>query len=483
MSLLRPAISVLGLVLLILSLLMLLPLGLALLLGSDNLLAFLYSIGISVGLGSLCLLVGPRDIERILPRQMFLVTGICWLGVSLISALPYVFGEGHMTWVDAIFEAISGVTTTGSTVIFGIEDLSDDLLLWRSMTQWIGGLGIIGMAVAIFPYLRVGGMRLFQTESSDWTVVATGQVRQIAWKIIQIYLSLSAACALTYWLLGMNWFDAINHAMTTVSTGGYSTTDASFGRFSTLPLMWASIVFMLSGALPFMLYFHSLHSRKPLIFQDQQVRGLMLILLFVVIAMMTARLMGGERSDTFVWITHSVFNLVSVITTTGYASQDYTLWGSGAVMIFFCLTFVGSCSGSTSGGVKIFRFQLLAIITREQMIKSVHPVAFVKRQYNNRQVGDGILVSTISYLFLVLVCFTAFSLALSATGLDIVTSLTGAATALANVGPGLGDTIGPAGNFSSLNDVAKLLLCFAMLLGRLEFVTLLIFFSPAFWKW
>ena len=483
MSLLRPALNVLGLVLLLLAQLLILPLILALVDHSSNRLAFGYSIAITLACGGLCLLVSRQRIERISPRQMFMVTGLSWVVVSVMSGLPFVLGETHMDIVDAIFEATSGITTTGSTVLKNLDHLPRDILLWRSLTQWLGGLGIIGMAVAIFPYLRVGGMRLFQTESSDWTENSTGRARLIAWKIVRTYIVLSILCALTYWLLGMDWFNSVNHAMTTISTGGYSTSDSSFGQFQSLSFLWAGIVFMLASAIPIVLYFQSIRARRWLITSDQQVRGLLLIALIVILLLIGVRLLEGVENYDFELISHSVFNIVSVITTTGYASQDYTLWGEAAVILIFCLTFVGGCSGSTSGGVKIFRFQLLGLLTREQTIRSVHPVATIKRHYNQRPVGENVLVSTISYFFIVMLCLAFFSIALAATGLDLVTSLTGAATTLMNVGPGLGNIIGPAGNFSGLNEVAKILLCFAMLLGRLEFLTLLVIFSPAFWKW
>ena len=282
MLLLRPALAVLGLVLNILAALLLLPLLLALIDHSPNILAFAYSIAVTIGLGMLCILGSRKRTERITPRQMFLVTGLNWIVVSIISGLPFIFGI-HMRFVDAIFEATSGITTTGSTVLTGIENLPRDLLLWRSLTQWIGGLGIIGMAVAIFPYLRVGGMRLFQTESSDWTENASGRAREVAWKIVRTYLMLSVLCALTYWVLGMDWFNAVNHAMTTISTGGYSTSDASFAQFSSLPLWWAGSFFMLASAIPIVLYYQSIHARRWLIFSDQQVRGLLLIVALVVL--------------------------------------------------------------------------------------------------------------------------------------------------------------------------------------------------------
>jgi trk system potassium uptake protein TrkH len=483
MSLFRPALTVLGLVLLIVALIMLLPLALALIDGTADRLAFLFSALITAGIGLVCFFTGGRGIERISPRQMFMVTGLNWIMVCLVSALPFILGSSELTVVDAIFEATSGITTTGSTVIAGLDHLPRDILLWRSLMQWLGGLGIIGMAVAIFPYLKVGGMRLFQTESSDWTEVSAARVRQVAWNVVRSYLVLSVLCMFVFGWLGMNWFDAINHGMTTVATGGYSTYDASFGHFDSLPLLWAASFFMLAGAIPFVLYFRLFQEHGRPIIRDQQVRGMFTFLLVAIAAITLARTVLGGTDDFFVRFSHSVFNVVSIMTTTGFASEDYILWGSAAVVVFFCLMFVGGCSGSTSGGIKVFRFQLLRLLSREYAVKSVHPVAAVKRHYNNRPVSEGVLVSTIAYFFLVLACFAFFSVALAITGLDPVTSLTGAATALMNVGPALGDIIGPAGNFSTLNEPAKLLLCVAMLLGRLEFVTLLVLFTTTYWRW
>ncbi|MCW8193858.1 TrkH family potassium uptake protein [Proteobacteria bacterium 005FR1] len=483
MSLFRPALTVLGLVLLIVALIMVLPLALALLDRTADRVPFLLSMLFTAGLGVACFVAGGRGIERITPRQMFMVTGLNWVVVSLVSALPFVLGSSQLSVVDAIFEAISGITTTGSTVIAGLDDLPRDILLWRSLMQWLGGLGIIGMAVAIFPYLKVGGMRLFQTESSDWTEVSAARVRQVAWNVVRSYLVISVLSMLVFAWLGMNWFDAVNHGMTAVATGGFSTYDASFGHFDSLPLLWAGSFFMLAGAIPFVLYFRMFQERGRPLIRDHQVRG-MFVFLAVAIAVITlARTLLEGTGEFFDDFSHSVFNVVSIMTTTGFASEDYTLWGSAAVVVFFCLMFVGGCSGSTSGGIKVFRFQLLRLLSREYTIKSVHPVAAVKRHYNNRPVSESVLVSTIAYFFLVLASFAFFSAALAITGLDPVTSLTGAATALMNVGPGLGDIVGPAGNFSTLSDPAKLLLCAAMLLGRLEFVTLLVLFTTTYWRW
>lgn len=483
MSLFRPALAVLGVVLPIVTLMLLAPLAMAVFENPSNVGAYLLSAAVSGVLGLICFLTREKDIPRISPRQMFMVTGLNWLIVTLVAALPFIFGQTHLSLIDALFEAASGITTTGSTVMLGLDEQPRDILLWRSLLQWLGGLGIIGMAVAIFPYLKVGGMRLFQTESSDWTEASSSRVRQVAWNVVGSYLLISVACVFTYYWLGMDWFNALNHMMTTVSTGGYSTSDDSFGQFDQPFMLWAGIFFMLAGAVPFVLYFQSVGARKLLIFQDQQVRGLLAFLAVVGLVLIGIRYLGSS-GETFLFVlTHSMFNITSVVTTTGYASQDYAAWGSAAVIIFFCLTFIGGCSGSTSGGIKIFRFQLSAMLAREHTLKSVHPVAVLKRHYNGRPVSEDILVSSISYFFIVLASLAVFAVALACTGLDPITSLTGAATALMNVGPGLGEVIGPAGNFGPLNEWAKGILCAAMLLGRLEFLAILVLFSPAYWKW
>lgn len=484
MSLFRPAIKLLGLVLFVLAIFLLLPLAFALTQGSKDITGFVSCIVVCLVLGACCWLSQKnRDIRRITPRQMFLVTAVNWLVITAVSAIPFMLGTTHLDVSDAFFEAASGITTTGSTVISGLDQLPQDLLLWRSLIQWLGGLGIIGMAVAVFPFLHVGGMRLFQTESSDWTENPSSHVRKVALSVVGSYLILSVLCALAYRWFGMSWFEAVNHAMTTISTGGYSTSDASFGHFNSLPLLWISVVFMLLGAIPFVLYYRSAKQQKILIFSDEQVKGLLRIVVVSIFIITCLRLLDKSDDSFFYILSHVTFNVVSVISTTGFASADYTLWGSAIAVIFLCITFVGGCSGSTSGGIKIFRFQLFALITREHLMKALHPVASFRRYYNNTAVSESVLVSAIAYFYIVLISLGCLSLALACTGLDLVTSFTGAATALMNVGPGLGDIIGPAGNFSSVPDTAKWLLSAGMLLGRLEFITLLVLVTPSFWKW
>ncbi|HTF98728.1 MAG TPA: TrkH family potassium uptake protein [Cellvibrio sp.] len=482
MKLLGPTLLILGAILNIFALFMLVPLALSIAYDSDNQLAFFSSATITSLTGIAFLLVGKKPrLDFMQPRQVFLITTCAWTGVSLFGALPFLLIANPLSVADAVFEAVSGVTSTGASVMAGLDTLPKDILLWRSMLNWIGGVGIIGMAIAVLPFLRVGGMRLFKTESSDWSDKAMPRAQSLMAMIIYCYIFLSIVCCLAFWLAGMDFFNAINHAMTTVSTGGFSTSDSSFAQFDSLLVHWIAIVFMLAGAFPFVLFVRLLVNRKLVVFRDTQVRGLLAIVGLTTV-ILTLHLVLTNQMDPLRAITMACFNLVSVITTTGFASGDYQLWGPIALIIFFFATFVGGCSGSTTGGIKVFRLQIFAGLVKEQIITAIHPRAIISRRYNNRLISSEIIASSISYMFLMTACLVVCSIILALTGLDLVTSFTGSAASLMNVGPGLGDIIGPAGNYSSLTDTAKWTLSAAMLLGRLEFLTILVLFSPAFWR-
>lgn len=436
---------------------------------------------LAIGLG--CFVASRGELNRMRPRPMFLVTALNWGLLCVTGALPLYFGWPGVGWVDALFESVSGVTTTGSTVLTHLEDGPRPLLLWRSMTQWVGGIGIILMAVAVLPFLKVGGMRLFQTESSEWSDLHSNRVGRVAALIGVAYGVLTLTAFIVYWVLGMTPFNAVNHAMTSLATGGYSTSDASFGQFHNTALVWAGSLFMMLGGLPFMLYVQSVRQRQWVIFNDVQVRLLVKLVAAAGCSIALVRWWSGSEEGLFSLLTHAVFNVVSVVTTTGYATQDYTLWGSYAVLLFLFLMFSGACSGSTSGGVKLFRFQLLALFMRENLFQSLHPSGRFSRRYNQRPVSEGVLVASLAFVFMVILSLIGFTMALALTGLDTVTAGSAALTALMNVGPGFGDIIGPAGNFAGLNAPAKLILCLAMVMGRLEYLALIILFTPRFWRW
>ena len=386
-----------------------------------------------------------------------------------------------MSITDAFFESVSGITTTGSTVLTRLETLPASILLWRALLQWMGGIGIIVMVVAILSHLRIGGMRLFRSEASDKSEKFTARSSEVAKSIGIIYLALSVACAIGYAITGMDVFNAIYHAMTTVSTGGFSTSDLSMRQFADPDVIWVSSLFMFLSGLPFVLMAQFARGRTRPLIEDQQARGYAYFVLAAVgtIAAWLAISYEMPPGDA---LRIATFISVSIITTTGYASIDYNLWGGLAVCAFFFMTFVGACAGSTAGGIKIFRFQIAFLMLRNQINSMIHPHGVFPTNYNRKPVSDEIATSVIAFSFVFSGTVATLAVALSLTGLDLTTSLSGAATAVANVGPGLGDVIGPIGNFGSLPDASKWILIIGMLLGRLEILTVLVLFSSAFWR-
>ena len=477
-----PVVQILGFLLILVSALMTLPVTLLMFEGGvPDWLAFVKSAAICFGVGLAGFLAAGKQRHGLKQREMFILTVSAWVIIPGFASLPLLLSDLKLSVTDAFFESISGVTTTGSTILTGLDTLPADILLWRSILQWMGGIGIIGMAVAILPFLRIGGMRLFATESSEWTEKAVPRTNRLARGLVVSYLLLTVSCIAAYWLLGMDLFNAINHALTTVSTGGYSTSDSSMGQFDQLSIFVASSIFMMLGSVPFFLFVRLVNGQAQPLLRDRQVHFFIkfLVLVAAVIALYRVLNDGAVPLDAFV---HALFNVTSVVTTTGYASQDYSLWGPFVVVLFFFLTFVGGCSGSTAGGMKIFRFQLSMLLLREQVLRLMHPNAVVARHYNGRIISDEIVASSVAFSFIFLATLAVVASMLALLGLDLTTSLSGAATALSNVGPGLGDIIGPAGNFQTLPDAAKWVLMTAMLLGRLELLSVFVMFSPQFWR-
>ncbi|MCQ4348715.1 TrkH family potassium uptake protein [Pseudomonas stutzeri] len=481
LSTLRMIAFILGIFLITLAASMLIPILTLLTLGSEERLAdFLWPTLITFGCGLAAVLPGYPRKAQLRPRDMYMLTTSSWVTVCLFAALPMMFIQ-HISYTDAFFETMSGITTTGSTVLSGLDDASPALLIWRSMLQWLGGLGFIGMAVAVLPLLRVGGMRLFQTESSDWSEKVMPRSHMVAKYILATYLGLSLLCILAYWWAGMSPFEAINHAMTTISTGGYSTSDSSLANWQQPAVHWVAVLFMILGGLPFTLYVAFLRGHRKALLRDQQVRGFVGFLVLTWLAFGTWLWFNSEHA----WLDAVrivAVNVTSVVTTTGFALGDYSQWGGFAVLLFFYLTFVGGCSGSTSGGLKIFRFQVAYVMLKANLQQMIHPRAVIKQQYNNHPIDEDIVRSLITFSFFFTITIGVIALGLALLGLDWITALTGAATAVCNVGPGLGPIIGPAGNFAGLPDAAKWLLSAGMLLGRLEIITILVVLTPAFWR-
>ncbi|WP_167631875.1 TrkH family potassium uptake protein [Mariprofundus ferrooxydans] len=444
--------------------------------------SFIYSAIAFAVTGAVLFLIFRAERFEVSSQQLYLITVFSWLLFALIGSIPLYFGLHGLSFTDAFFESISGITTTGSTVLERLDTMPRSILLWRGILQWIGGIGVIVVGIAILPYLRVGGMRMFSTESSDWSDKTLHHAQTFIQNISLIYFTFTLLACLLYWLAGMSLFDAVVHSMTTLSTGGYANHDSSMGYFNDYPLiLWISSVFMLLGSLPFSLFVGAAHGKWRELVHDSQVRGFIVFVTILILLFSIERTINSHL-NFFQVLTHVTFNVVSVITTTGYASDDYSLWGPYAVIIFFYIMFVGGCSGSTAGSMKFFRFQVAFILLRNQLHLMRHPSAVYPLKYNGRLLSDDIVRSIVAFSFYFVFTIAAIALFLSLTGLDFITSLSAAATAVTNVGPGLGETVGPAGNFSSLSDAAKWILCAGMLIGRLEIMTVIVVFTRTFWR-
>jgi trk system potassium uptake protein len=479
----RPIFFVVGVMLIILALFMAPPMVADLAARHADWQVFMTSGCLTLFAGvSLVLMNRTRELIDLSGRQAFLLVAAVWIITCAFGALPLAFSELELSVADAVFEATSGITTTGATVIVGLDTSPPGILLWRAILHWLGGVGIIVTAVAILPFLRVGGMQLVRAESSDLSEKILPRAAQIASAIGLIYLALTFVCGLLYWYAGMTPFEAAAHAMTTLSTGGFSTRDASIGGFRSATIEWIAIVFMVAGALPFVLYIQASNGQVMPLLRDSQVRWLLVIILVFSFALAIWLTVTSEHLRGFEALREAIFAVVTVVTTTGFVTLDYSAWGAFPLVALFFLMAVGGCTGSTSGGIKVFRFTVLFAVARAQIVRLIRPHAVFVPMFNERPLPEAAAISVMAFVFMFALCFVVVAIALSLGGLDFLTALSASLTSLANVGPGLGPEIGPVGNFSGLPDSAKWLLSFAMLLGRLELFTLLILFSPAFWR-
>ena len=476
----RPILFVIGLVLSKLALFMYIPTLVAFVSGTEGFIEFAQAVIITHLMAFFCLTLGRTATFRLNVRDMFLITSLVWTIASAFAALPFVF-INHISFTDAYFETMSGITTTGSTVLSGLDEMAPSILLWRSILQWLGGVGFIVMAVAVLPMLNVGGMKLFQTESSDWSDKSSPRAKTVAKNIVAVYLILTGMCIVGYMLTGMGLFDAINHAFTTLSTGGYSTSDGSMNHFSN-GAHWVATLFMFLGGLPFLLFVSALRKRRiQELLTDAQVKGF--FLLFMITSGVVAVWLTLHNDYSVLdALRVSMFNIVSVVTTTGFGLDDFTAWGALPTTLFAFLMMSGACSGSTSGGIKVFRFQIGFALLNKQMMKLIHPSGVFVQRYNQRPVNEDIVRSVIAFGLTFFITIIVIAGSLSAMGLDPITSISGAITTVANVGPGIGSVIGPSGNFAPLPDAAKWILSLGMLMGRLEILTILVLFFPAFWR-
>lgn len=414
-------------------------------------------------------------------RLAFLVVVVLWVTLGIVGGLPFYTASLKLDFASAVFESVSAITTTGSTVIAGLDGLPPGILLWRSLLQWIGGLGVIALGLFFLPLLNVGGFSYLRIESSDIEDRPFERLSSFLRALVAIYIALTAFCAIAYAWAGMTLFDAVNHAMTTIATGGFSTHDASFGYFEGSTILWIGTLFMILAALPFSILILLVLRGRLDALRDPQIR-LFLAYTTVAVLLLAVHRRAVEDVSFAEALTTTAFNIVSVITTTGYAGEDYTLWGPFAIMVMFFATFLGGCSGSTSGGVKAYRFLILARILRNGLRLLVYARSVQPLRYGSRTVDEEMQRSVVLFVIAFLTVWTLGALALAAGNVDMLTALTATLTALTNVGPGLGPTIGPAGNFIPLSDYAKWILAVTMLLGRLEILAVLILFTPTFWR-
>ncbi|MGQ9369677.1 TrkH family potassium uptake protein [Azospirillum sp. ST 5-10] len=478
---LRPVLFIIGALVTVTACAMLVPMLADLAVGSPDWMVFAAAAALTLFFGVLLMLTNRTPVIILTLRQAFLLTALSWLVIPAFAAAPFMVSQIALPAADAYFEAMSGLTTTGATVIVGLDRLPPGLLLWRSLLQWLGGIGIIAMGIAILPFLRVGGMQLFRSESSDRSDKVMPRAGDLAIAVAWVYVTLTLACIAALTLAGMSLFDAINHAMTSVATGGFSTRDASVAGWDNAAVEWVIVVFMLLGGLPFVRFISVVRGDPAPLFRDTQVRWYIVFITAVSLGLsLWLHGIGGIALHDAVRL--ATFNVVSVVTTTGFASADYSLWGPMPVVLFLILMTVGGCTGSTSGGLKVFRFEVLFMVLRVQVLRLYSPHRVIPLRYNNKPVDADAMVSVMSFGFVYIALMFVVALILGALGLELETAFSGAVSAVGNVGPALGPVIGPSGTFAPLPGEAKWVLAVTMLLGRLEFFTVLVLFSTAFWK-
>ncbi len=476
-----PVLHICGLLLTVLGVAMLLPALVDLANGSAQWSSFVGACAITLALsGSLVLATGGR-IDRFTVKQTFLLTTLSWCVLAVFGAIPFMLAPPYLSATDAFFEAMSGLTTTGATVITTLDEAPAGILLWRALLHWYGGVGIIVMAIAVLPVLRVGGMQLFRTESSERGDKPFAHMRDTAGAIALIYLALTVVSATGFGLAGMTPLNAVCHAMSAIATGGFSTHDASLGHYDTPAVMWVAVASMMAAAIPLTYYIRLTRGFPNRGLADTQVLSLLGVLLagWTVMTLWTTQVTGLPFQTA---LTVSATNVTSIVTGTGFASTAYDQWGSFAFVAFFFFFFIGGCTGSTTGSIKIFRWQILFRAIAIQMMRMQQPHRVVLPLYNGKAVDRDVIESVINFFVAFIVCLIAFCLALAAIGLDVLTAVSAAAAALTNVGPGLGPVVGPSGTYASLPDAAKWLMSIAMLLGRLEVFTVLVLFTPNFWR-
>jgi len=471
---------IIGILLVILGIFMLVPYGVQLIY-NENSNSFLSSSIITAFIGILTILASLKKEKQLNLQQAFLFSTLAWISIAIFGGIPFVLSNLKLSLSEAFFESMSGITTTGSTVILDLDSSPKSILIWRAIMQWLGGIGIIVMATTVLPLLKVGGMQLFKLDASGTEKILPKTV-EISVLIITIYTTLTFACAFVYWIQGMSIFDSIAHSFTTLATGGFSTHNESIGYFKNPGIEFTATIFIILGSIPFITYLKFIKGNKRVFFQDVQIKGFVYLLIISILIMFLYLFVNNNEYSFLDNLRISSFNVISILSGTGYVTDDFGLWGEFPLIFFLFLMFVGGCAGSTTCGIKVFRLQVLFLFLKNQIKKIIYPNSIFALNYNNQKVEDSFVNSVIVFIFSYLFIFLIIAILLSITGLDFLSAISGAATSISNVGPGLGEMIGPNGNFSQVSDVSKWILSFGMLLGRLEIFAVLVLFLPSFWR-
>ena len=434
---------------------------------------------VTIIFGTLFFLSNLDHNKKLSLQQAFLLTALSWLSIAIFGSLPFIFSNIEFSFTNAFFESMSGITTTGSTIISNLENMPKGILLWRALLQWLGGIGIIVMAITLMPIMNVGGMQLFKISNNDSSEKILPKTKEIALRLIYIYSFLTILCAFSYKILGMNFFDSLTHSMTTIATGGFSNYNESIGFFDSYYIEISAMIFIILGSLPFIAYIKFLSGDKKIFFSDIQIKTFLKIIIISVIILCLYLLINDTSK---IDLRSIFFNVISILTGTGYVNAQFDSWGSFPLILFLGLMFIGGCAGSTTCGIKIFRIQILYSFVSNQIKKIIYPRGIFVLKYNQSPVDNKFIASIISFIYMYMIIFFVISALLSLSGLDFITSISGAATSISNVGPGLGSIIGPNGNFSSLPDISKWILSLGMILGRLELFAILVLFLPSFWR-
>ena len=436
---------------------------------------------ITIIFGTLFFLSNLENDRKLNLQNAFLLTSLSWISVAIFGSLPFIFSDLNLSVTDSFFESMSGITTTGSTIITDLNSAPKAILIWRAILQWLGGIGIIVMAITLMPIMNVGGMQLLKVSSSDASEKILPKTKEITVRIIIIYLVLTFLCAFFYKIFGMKFFDSLTHSMTTIATGGFSNYNDSIGHFNNFKIEITAMIFIILGSIPFIAYIKYLSGTKNIFITDTQIKSFIKIIFFSILILFLY-LVIYNKSFSEISLRSISFNVISILTGTGYVTQSFDGWGNFPLIFFLILMFIGGCAGSTTCGIKIFRVQILYLFIKNQLKKIIYPRGIFIIKYDNNNVNEKFMASIISFIYLYIVIFFIIAALLSLSGLDFTTSISGAATSISNVGPGLGELIGPNGNFSQLPNFSKWVLSFGMILGRLELFAILVLFLPSFWQ-